>query len=126
MVEEYVEQLTALMKQATAGKFADVELECKHFFSGAAVYVDGRISMSLTPVGFALKLPERSRNSLIQNEGAVPLRLFPKGPIKKDYVVLAESMTQDRKSVRRWVTASIEYVRSLPKPVRRVGEGANR
>ena len=76
------------MAQATAGRFKDLKLECKHFFSGAAVYVDGKICISLTPVGFAVKLPEESRTFLMNEKGAKPLRYFPKGPIKKEYVVL--------------------------------------
>jgi hypothetical protein len=65
MAREYLDQLSALLKLATSRRFKDVKLECKHFFSGAAVYADGKICMSLASVGFALKLPEESRNSLV-------------------------------------------------------------
>ena len=115
----YLEQLTALIKQATSGRFKGVKLECKHFFSGAAVYAEGRICMSLTPVGFAIKLPEASRNFLIDEKDAKPLRYFPKGPIKKDYVVLPQAMIRDMKTLRRWVKVSLEYALSLPKPVKK-------
>ena len=109
MAKEYLEQLSALMKRAASGRFKNVTLECKHFFSGAAVYANGRICMSLTPVGFAVKLPEESRNVLLKQKGATPLRYFPEGPIKKDYVVLPKSMTKDTRTLRYWVKASIEY-----------------
>lgn len=113
MAEEYLEQLSTLMEKASPGKIKD-NLECKHFFNGAAVYAKGRICMSLTPVGFAIKLPEESRNILIKQQGAKPLRYFPKGPIKKDYVVLPKAVLNDIKALRNWVKASIEYVVSLP------------
>jgi TfoX/Sxy family transcriptional regulator of competence genes len=74
--------------------------------------------MSLTTVGFALKLPEESRNILVKEHGAKPLRYFAKGAIKKDYVVLPKTMLKDTKTLRRWVKVSIEYVLSLPAPVR--------
>lgn len=119
MAKEYLEQLTALIRQATAGRFKNVTLECKHFFSGAALYANGRICVSLTPVGFAIKLPEESRNTLMKRKGTKPLRYFPKGPIKNDYVVLTKTMLTDIKTLRRWVKVSIEYVLSLPEPVRR-------
>ena len=61
MAKKYLQQLSALIKQSTSGKFKDIKLECKHFFSGAAVYADGEICITLTPVGFAIKLPEESR-----------------------------------------------------------------
>ena len=113
MAEEYLEQLSALVDKAASGKIKD-NLECKHFFSGAAVYAKGRICMSLTPVGFAIKLPEESRNILIKEQGAKPLRYFPKGPIKKDYVVLPEAVLSDINALRNWVKASVTYVASLP------------
>ena len=119
MTTEYLEQLTDLLQKATPAKNKGVKLECKHFFSGASVYADGKICLSLTPVGFALKLPEQSRNILMKERGAKPLRYFPKGHLKKDYVVLPTAMVKDRKVLRRWVKVSIEYVLSLPAPGRR-------
>ena len=116
MTKEYLEQLSALVKQANSGDFKGVSLECKHFFSGAAVYANGRICMSFTPVGFAIKLPEKSRNALMEQEGAKPLRYFPKGPIKKEYVILPEAVMNDPGALRRWIRAGVEYVASLPRP----------
>ena len=69
--------------------------------------------MTLTPAGFAIKLPENSRNTLVNEHGAKPLRYFPNGPIKKDYVVLPKAMVKDMRALRRWVKISIEYVASL-------------
>ena len=112
MTQEHLQQLTTLMQQATAGRFADVTLEYKHFFSGAAVYADGRICMSLTPAGFALKLPEAERDILMNEPGAKHLRYFPNGPVKKDYVVLPETMLNDANALRHWVKTSIEYARA--------------
>ena len=114
MAKVYLERLSELMNRATAGKFKSVDLECKHFFSGAAVYANGSICITLTPVGFALKLPEESRNALMRDKGAKQLRYFPKGPLKKDYVVLPEAMLKDMKTLRHWVEVSIEYVTGPP------------
>jgi hypothetical protein len=119
MAHDYVDQLSALLKSATSGRFKDVKMECKHFFSGAAAFADERICMSLTTVGFALKLPEEARNTLVKEQRAKPLRYFPKAPIKKDYVILPKTMLKDMRMLRRWVKVSIEYVLSLPVPVRR-------
>lgn len=115
----YLEQLTALINQSTAGRFKGVKLECKHFFSGAAVYADGRICMSLTPVGFAMKLPETARHTLIIEKGAKPLRYFPQGPIKKDYVVLPKAILKDMKLLRHWVKVCIEHALTLPEPAKK-------
>ena len=75
--------------------------------------------MSWTPVGFAIKLPEASRSALISSQGAKYLRYLPKGPIKKDYVVLPEPMLGETKALRRWARASVEYVLSLQAPMKR-------
>ena len=117
MAKEYLEKLSELMKQAALGRFKNVKLEIKHFFSGAAVYANGKICMTLTPVGFAIKLPEKSQNILMNEKGAKHLRYFPKGPVKKDYVVLPKAMLKDMKTLRHLVKVSIEYVLSLPKPM---------
>ena len=114
MAKEYLEQLSAILVRTTSDNFNRVSLECKHFFSGAAVYANGKICMSLTPVGFALKLPEKYRSTLMEQEGVKPLRYFPRGPIKKDYVVLPDVILSDARALRRWVRVSIEYVTLSP------------
>ena len=119
MAQEYLERLTALMREATSGGFEDIKLEYKHFFSGAALYANGKICISLTPVGFAIKLPAVSWAALLKERGAKYLRYFPKGPIKRDYVVLPGSMLKEMKTLRRWVKVGIEYVLSLPAPMKR-------
>ena len=108
MAKEYLERLSELMKRTALGRFRNVKLDIKHFFSGAAVYANGRICMTLTPVGFAIKLPEKPRNILMKQKGAKPLRYFPKGHIKKDYVILPKSMLNDMKTLRRWTKISVE------------------
>ena len=109
MVKAYVEELAELMKQATSEQHRDVRLETKHFFSGAAVYANGAICITLTPSGFALKLPEQHRKTLLQKHGATPLRYFPKAPLKKEYVVLPATIIDDRVALRSWTAESIDY-----------------
>jgi len=115
VADEYLKQLSALVDKVASEK-TKAAVECKHFFSGAAAYAKGRIFMSLTPVGLAIKLPEDSRNALIKEQGAKPLRYFPKGPVKKDYVVLPKAVSSDIRALRNWVKVSTEYVASLPLP----------
>lgn len=114
----YLERLADLLQHTMPEEGRGVKLECRHFFSGAAVYADGRICLSLTPVGFALKLPGASRMALLRKKGAKPLRYFPQGPIKREYVVVPNAMLNDRRSLRHWLKISIEYALTTPKPVR--------
>ena len=110
MAKIFLDQLTRLIDRATSGRIADVNLECKHFFSGAAVYANGRICASLTPVGFAIKLPKESRDMLLKRRGVKPLRYFAKGPVKKEYVVLPKALIRDTNGLRRLLEVSIAYV----------------
>ena len=119
MAQEYLDRLNTLMERLSPGGFKGVKIECRHFFSGAAVYAGGRICMSWTPVGFSIKLPEALRSALVKQQGAKCLHYFPKGPIKKDYVVLPGSIFKKTRTLRRWAKVSIDYVLSLPAPERK-------
>ena len=110
MAKIFLDQLTRLIDRATSGRIADVNLECKHFFSGAAVYANGRICASLTPVGFAIKLPKESRDMLLKRRGVKPLRYFAKGPVKKGYVVLPKALIGDPNGLRGLLAISVAYV----------------
>ena len=115
MVDSYLKDLEELLERATPASGYNVDIAARHFFGGAAAYADGRIFMSLTPAGMALKLPEGDRAALRQ-QGATPLRYFPKAPIKKDYVVLPEAITDDGAALAGWIAKSVGYVLTLPKP----------
>ena len=115
MAEKQLQSLQSLLEQLTPDLSPDAPLVCKHFFSGAAVYADGRIFMTLTPVGLALKLPDASRTAFLK-KGAKALRYFPQGPIKKDYLVVPKKIAGDDGALTPWVQESIRYVLTLPKP----------
>ncbi len=67
--------MTALIGQTTSGRFKNVNLECKHFFSGAAVYADGRKGevLRFQPV-------ELSNEGLALNVFDKPASFYPVGP----------------------------------------------
>jgi TfoX/Sxy family transcriptional regulator of competence genes len=110
MAKIFLDRLIRMIDQATSGQIGDVTLSCKDFFSGAAVYANGRICASLTPVGFAIKLPKESRDSLLRHRGAKPLRYFANGPVKKEYVVLPKALLADPSRLRGWLEISVAYV----------------
>ena len=64
MAQPYFDRLTGELRHLGASAPRGVLVECKHFFSGAALYANGRIFASLTPAGLAIKLPEDSRSAL--------------------------------------------------------------
>ncbi len=115
MVDSYLNDLETVLTQTAAGLDSKTDIAARHFFSGAAAYADGRIFISLTPAGLALKLSEDDR-AILQGLGARPLQYFPKAPVKKDYLVLPGSITQDSAALAGWVEKSVGFVLTLPKP----------
>ncbi len=61
MAQPYLDELSQKLREWNPSRPRGVELECKHFFSGAALYANGEIAASLSPAGLALKLPEATR-----------------------------------------------------------------
>ncbi|NQU59573.1 MAG: TfoX/Sxy family protein [Rhodospirillales bacterium] len=115
MPKDFVAHLQALIGDMGRALPADVPIDCKRFFGGAAAYADGRIFVTLTPVGLAVKLGELDREALMQM-GGTPLRYFPKAPIKKAYVVAPENLAGNTDLLKPWLARSVAYALTLPKP----------
>lgn len=87
MAKVYYEKLSHLILQLKIDDELSLPMETKHFFSGAALYINKTICVSWSPVGLAFKLPENKVNKLISSGKAKELRYFPKGHIKKGYAL---------------------------------------
>jgi len=87
MAKEYYEKLLGLVKKLDLEPNINEQMEVKHFFSGAALYIHGEMCATLSPVGLAFKLTEEEVDKLIQSGQAIPLKYFPKGHIKKGYAL---------------------------------------
>lgn len=72
--------------------------------------MNGKIFISCGQFGVALKLPPRRIGKLLAEKGVRPLRYFPKGHIKKDYVVLPRRMMEDKVAFKRLLDTSIRFV----------------
>ena len=110
MAEPYLKMLSQKIEELNLPSSDQDLLECKHFFSGAALYADGKIIGSLTPVGFGLKLPADVRERLIKKGDGTELRYFEKAPVKRKYVLLSESVVDDPRALKELLDLSIRYV----------------
>ncbi len=90
MAKVYLEKLHKISEELELENEVAASLDIKHFFSGAALYSNGKICVSWSPSGLAFKLPEPEVNKLIANGKAKPLRYFDKGNVKKGYVVFED------------------------------------
>lgn len=108
MAEPYLTDLRDLLDRVLPATGITGALSCKHFFAGAAAYVDGRIFLTLTPVGLAVKLPPARRDALLA-AGGQPLRYFPKAPVKKAYVLLPEETLGDDAALAGLIADSVRF-----------------
>jgi hypothetical protein len=116
MAQTYLENLMALLERTTPDLDDGDAVECRHFFSGAAANVNGRIFMSLTPVGLALKLSETRRDALMA-ASVTALRYFPNGSVRTDYVVLSKILTDA--VVAELIAESAAYAAAQPLPTKK-------
>ena len=108
MAKEYFEQLINLIESLDIKAQPSKEIMVKHFFSGAALYINGRICASLTPVGLAFKLPEKEVAEQSSKGKAVPLKYFPEGHIKKDYVLFEAPDLTKKKRWKKYFNKAIQ------------------
>ena len=109
MAEPYLTRLREIVDRLRLPTFCGVPPEPKHFFSGAALYAGGKIFASLSPAGFAMKLPPDTRKRLIEEGRGAEFRFFASGPVKREYVALSESTVADDELFRELIELGIGY-----------------
>lgn len=114
MNPEYLSSLQSILYGVQPRLQRAHDLQFKGVFGAVAAYVDGRIFVSFGKFGLALKLPPERCAALIAEGSAGPLRYFPKGHIKKSYVVLPERIMEDSPSLRELMNESMDYVTNHP------------
>ena len=114
MAEPYLTRLAQIVDELGPLQAGGATFDSRHFFSGAALYADGRIFASLSPAGFALKLPAGTRRRLIAEGRGTEFRFFPNGPVKREYVALSDSTVANAESIRELITLSVDYAVDVP------------
>ena len=84
----------------------------RKMFGYPAGFVNGNLFMSLFEDRFVLRLPEASRQELLQQSGASVLEVM-KGRPMKEYVSVPKSMLKDRKELDAWIAKALTYGASL-------------
>lgn len=110
MAQEYFKKLLSLIERLNIEKDAGQTVEVKHFFSGAALYVNNTLCASWSPVGLAFKLPEKEVSHLINSGEARPLKYFPKGHVKKAYALFEAPETS---KPERWEAYLIKAIKGV-------------
>jgi len=110
MAKEYYEKLSNLLNETNIENEISLPIEVKHFFSGAALYVNNKIRVSWSPVGLAFKLPELEVEKLIKNGKARPLKYFPDGHVKKGYALFENPGDKQPEHWKKYLITSARQV----------------
>jgi TfoX/Sxy family transcriptional regulator of competence genes len=116
MAEPYLAKLTEVLSSARLQIGDPIRFQCKHFFSGAALYANGKICASLGPAGFGLKLPATLRAELLVAGEGSEFRFFADGPAKTEYLAIRESVLADPDALRQLLAASAHYAANVAAP----------
>ena len=111
MAKPYFEKLSGLLDSLGLDDDLRGRLYVAHFFNGAALYFDGLICASWSPVGLAFKLPQDEVKALINSGEAAPLRYFPNGYIKRDYALFESPDPLNRDHWRTYVLKAVAATR---------------
>ena len=109
MAAPYLEILSQKIVSLELQPPKGVLLDCKHYFSGAALYVNGKICASFTPAGFGLRLPQDVRDRMIYGGEGKELRYFENAPVKREYIALSQAIVEDRVKMKVLLLKSIDY-----------------
>lgn len=108
MAQPYLDQLREMVSAIDGCH----NLACKHFFSGAALYVKRSICASLTPKGLAFKLPKSRCDDLFRQGKAIPLRYFDRSPMKQGYILLPDFQELSDTDISSYFEECISYATS--------------
>jgi TfoX/Sxy family transcriptional regulator of competence genes len=93
---------------------ADIDWRFRAMFGGIGAYANGRMCVSLSDVGLAVKLAGGEHAALLRTKGAKALQYERSSPPSKSYVVVPETMLKDRKALGDWLRISARQAAAAP------------
>jgi len=113
MAKPYFEKLQTLINLLDVKSQVQSACEVKHFFSGAAFYVNNKICVSWSPAGLAFKLTDQEADKYIATGEAIPLKYFAKGHIKKGYALFENP---DSSPIEKWMPYFLKAIEEAQRP----------
>jgi len=110
MAKEYFDNLNIFLDELNIKNDISLPFEVRHFFSGAALYINNKICASLSPSGLAFKLGDDEADILIKSGKAKPLKYFDKGRIKKGYVLFERPNFKNKSKWKRYFIKASKQV----------------
>lgn len=113
MAKIYLEKLSNLVAKLKLEEKIVPTIEIKHFFSGAALYINGTLCASWSSAGLAFKLPESEVTELISSGKAKPLKYFPQGHVKKGYALFYKPDGEKPQKWEKYFLTAADQVQSI-------------
>ena len=114
MTNIYLHQLEKLLKRVHSRSLITHQLIFKNCFGAVAGYVDDHIFISCGKFGIALRLDPETVTEFLKEAGFTRLRYFPKGHVKKEYVIIPKRIINNQDLFKELLDKSLHYVSSLP------------
>lgn len=116
MKQTPLQEMQDKISEAAETLMVDMELSFRPMFGGVSGYVKGRVFVSLSNIGLALKLSAEDQNSLLQEPEAKRLQYGPDEPLSKQYIVVPNAIQNNNETLVAWVKRSVEFVLAQPPP----------
>ena len=110
---KYQDELIQLLGAIRPKFFSTHKIEFKNVFGAVGGYVDGNIFISCGKFGVALRLPQKALEVLFKENGTKHLKYFPKGHIKREYIVLPKRILHNKDQFKKLLDKSVWHVNFL-------------
>lgn len=97
---------------------ASQEVEAKKMFGFPCRFINGQMFMGVYGKQIILRLPETERQKFLQEYDSEIFSPVP-GRTMKEYVVIPPKVLKNKKSLVNWITVSAQYVKTLPKKIKK-------
>ena len=101
----------------------DPAVERRTMFGYPCAFINGNMVMGLFGSKMFVRLPEDERKALVDKQGASPLEPMPGRPMK-EYVVIPPGILARDAALKRLVTRSLEYAKTLAPKEKKAGKKA--
>lgn len=101
----------------------DPTVERRTMFGYPCAFVNGYMVTGLFGKKMFVRLPENERKALMDKQGAIPLEPIP-GRVMKDYVVVPPGLLARDAALKRLVTRSLDYAKTLAPKAKKAGKKA--
>jgi len=101
----------------------DPSIERRTMFGYPCAFFSGHMVTGLFGNKMFVRLPEHERKAIMDKQGATPLEPVP-GRIMKEYVVVPPGLLASDAALKRLVTKSLEYAKTLAPKEKKAGKKA--